>query len=180
MAVQQAEDDLSHPRELVRPCLLLLVAETPGHGYDLMARMKQFGFDWGGPGPVYRELRVLENGGLIASSWTEGDAGPARRVYSLTPEGVATLNRWADRLHDLRSVLDDYTTRFHSVAEGVRERVEPTESELEPAPAAPTPATAAATSGTGATAAERPDAGADGGAAERRRRASGRGLFRRR
>ena len=171
MSVQQVEEDLSHPRELVRPCLLLLVAESPGHGYDLMARIRQFGFDWGGPGPVYRELRVLESGGLIASSWTEGDAGPARRVYSLTPKGVDTLSRWAERLHDLRGVLDDYSSRFRSVARG--------EATAEAAPGVALPEKAADRAG---RTPEPPDdeGPTEASAADRRRRPASRGLFRRR
>ena len=168
MSVQQAEDDLSHPRELVRPCLLLLVAESPGHGYDLMARIKEFGFDWGGPGPVYRELRVLESSGLIASSWTEGDAGPARRVYSLTPKGVDTLSRWAQRLHDLRSVLDDYTTRFRTFSRAVPDEVEDGPTAADDAPEAAPEGRA------------EPSEPAVDDAAAARRRGAGRGLFRRR
>ena len=54
------EGDVAHPRALLAPCLLLLLAEAPGHGYELMERLKPLGFDWGGPGPIYRELRALE------------------------------------------------------------------------------------------------------------------------
>lgn len=105
-------DELSHPRELLRPCLLLLLAESRGHGYDLMARLKPFGFDWGGPGPIYRELRVLEAAGLVGSAWEAPGAGPARHVYELTPAGVETLALWAEQLEGLRDTLEDYRSRY--------------------------------------------------------------------
>ena len=73
------EGDVAHPRALLAPCLLLLLAEAPGHGYELMERLKPLGFDWGGPGPIYRELRALENSGLVASAWSAPRAGPVPR-----------------------------------------------------------------------------------------------------
>ena len=116
------EDELTHPRELLRPCLLLLLAEEPGHGYDLMMRLKPFGFNWGGPGPIYRELRILEDSGAVRSSWEAPGAGPARHVYELTPVGAVTLTRWAGDLHNLSRLLDDYHGRFHALREPCPER----------------------------------------------------------
>lgn len=57
------ETEMGRPRELLAPSLLLLLAEAPGHGYELMDRLRPLGFDWGGPGPIYRELRTLEDAG---------------------------------------------------------------------------------------------------------------------
>ena len=87
------ESDVAHPRALLAPCLLLLLAEAPGHGYELMERLKPLGFDWGGPGPIYRELRSLENAGLVASAWSAPRAGPVPRVYELTDEGRTRATR---------------------------------------------------------------------------------------
>ena len=87
------EGDVAHPRALLAPCLLLLLAEAPGHGYELMERLKPLGFDWGGPGPIYRELRALENNGLVASAWSAPRAGPVPRVYELTNEARNALHR---------------------------------------------------------------------------------------
>lgn len=114
--VEQFEDEVSHPRELLRPCLLLLLAEGPGHGYDLMARLKPFGFDWGGPGPIYRELRALEEAGQVRSSWEAPGAGPARHVYELSPAGTARLDRCAAGLHRLIAILEEYHSRYQALA----------------------------------------------------------------
>lgn len=43
-------------------------------------------------GTVYRALRRLNDEGLVSSSWEEVAAGPARRRYSVTPAGVASLD----------------------------------------------------------------------------------------
>lgn len=46
MVGHDVEGEIAHPRALISPCLLLLLAEAPGHGYELMERLKPLGFDW--------------------------------------------------------------------------------------------------------------------------------------
>jgi poly-beta-hydroxybutyrate-responsive repressor len=81
------------PRNFLRACLLLLLREHAGHGYDLLARLRDFGLDKD-PGGVYRTLRALEREGLLYSAWEASSAGPARRGYELTWEGEELL-AWA-------------------------------------------------------------------------------------
>ncbi len=82
--------EVARPRGLLGPCILLLLAEAPGHGYQLIGPLKAFGFDWGGPGPIYQELRRLYSAGLVRSVW-EQLGGPARRVYEPTETGMTSL-----------------------------------------------------------------------------------------
>lgn len=109
------ESDVAHPRALLAPSLLLLLAESPGHGYELMERLKPLGFDWGGPGPIYRELRALENAGLVASAWSAPRAGPVPRVYELTDEGRKSLDRCASNMVELSSLLSQYLGRHRAL-----------------------------------------------------------------
>jgi PadR family transcriptional regulator PadR len=39
-------------------------------------------------------LRDLEENGLVSSEWQTEGAGPAKRVYQLTPEGSEVLDVW--------------------------------------------------------------------------------------
>lgn len=57
---------------------------------------------------IYRFLKVMEERGLVASSWDLEQRGPARRRYEITPDGkrclalwVETLQRYRDRVNDL-------------------------------------------------------------------------------
>jgi len=93
----------------------LLLAEAPGHGYELMERLKPLGFDWNGPGPIYRELRSLENGGLVASAWSAPRAGPVPRVYELTEEGRKALDRCAGNVVDLAGMLNQFLGRHRAL-----------------------------------------------------------------
>ena len=110
------EIEMGRPRELLGPTLLLLLAESPGHGYELMERLRPLGFDWGGPGPIYRELRLLEGAGLITSDWFVGQRGPGRRVYEITPSGRESLDRSVAGILGLQRLIAEYQARLRAVA----------------------------------------------------------------
>lgn len=89
---------LTPPRDMVTAYLLLLLRNWSMHGYQLMQQLMQFGYEATDPGSIYRQLRQLERQGFIRSSWETSAAGPARRTYTLTPEGDAFLNAWAQAI----------------------------------------------------------------------------------
>jgi poly-beta-hydroxybutyrate-responsive repressor len=97
--------DGGQPKNFARPCLLLLLAEAPAHGYELIERLRPFGFDLGDPAGVYKTLRQLEAEGHVASEWELSTRGPARRVYSLTADGEEMLQAWALTLAKNRDIL---------------------------------------------------------------------------
>lgn len=109
------EIEMGRPREFLTPCLLLLLAESPGHGYELMERLRPLGFDWNGPGPIYRELRSLEDAGLVISDWFIGQAGPGRRVYEITPSGREFLDRSIAGVTGLGGLIAEYLARFRAL-----------------------------------------------------------------
>ena len=98
-------------RPFLPGCLLLLLGEAPGHGYELTERLKQWGFDLTGPGPVYRELRILEESGLVRSMWSAPQSGPVPRVYELTDEGRVALEAAAKDLDDIARLVADFQAR---------------------------------------------------------------------
>ena len=110
------ETEIGRPRELLAPSLLLLLSESPGHGYDLMERLRPLGFDWGGPGPIYRELRALEDAGFVASDWFVGQSGPGRRVYEITRSGRESLDRSVAGVLGLQRLLAEYQVRLGAIA----------------------------------------------------------------
>lgn len=114
----QAHYEGGHPKNFLRACLLLLLKEQPGHGYDLVERLKDFGFDKD-PGGVYRALRALERDGLLHSAWEASSAGPARRGYELTWEGEQVLAAWSAALAGSRAMLDRYLTRYQGTHAGM-------------------------------------------------------------
>jgi poly-beta-hydroxybutyrate-responsive repressor len=103
------------PRNYLRASLLLLIAESPAHGYDLLEQIKELGLSSVDPGGLYRALRVMEQDGLVASWWEHSSAGPARRSYRLTADGVEWLHAWAGALREGRRYLTAYLARYDSI-----------------------------------------------------------------
>ena len=100
------------PKNFLRPCLLLLLREAPAHGYELLDRLRAFGFEGSDPGGLYRALRKLESEGLVASAWQRSGAGPDRRIYELTRAGRKELHRRAKALAETRQTLASFLGRY--------------------------------------------------------------------
>ena len=90
------------------PVALVILQNEPSHGYRLMERFEEFGFEPINPGTFYRTLRHLENEGLCKSEWETSSSGPARRVYSVTNDGEAYLTFWAEECKKYQLVLDSF------------------------------------------------------------------------
>jgi len=87
-------------RALIESALLIALIEESGHGYALIERVQQLVRDqvYVDPGSVYRILRLLEENGMVSSTWESGVAGPQRRTYTVQPSGRELLRSWAQVL----------------------------------------------------------------------------------
>jgi poly-beta-hydroxybutyrate-responsive repressor len=107
------------PKNFLRPCLLLLLHESPAHGYELRERLRPLGFSRDDPGRLYRSLRTLEEGGLVRSRWHSSPGGPDRREYELTAAGEARLREAAAELKAMHTILDTFLGRCDAEPAGV-------------------------------------------------------------
>ena len=97
----------------VEPSLLLLLRERPLHGYELLDRLSELGFEGRVDiGNLYRLLRSLEEEGLVSSEWSAELPGPAKRTYELTPEGRRLLDRWAEALRRAQENIGTFLERY--------------------------------------------------------------------
>lgn len=103
-------------RGLIQPWILLLLAQSPSHGYELLEKLGSLGVRVD-PGALYRALRAWEEEGLVQSSW-ETASGPARRVYTLTDSGWEYLRAWAVHLRRLRDELDRFLGTYERLKGG--------------------------------------------------------------
>ena len=87
-------------RSVLEVAILASLAESTSHGYNLVAQIEALTSDLvcNDPGSMYRLLRAMEEDGLVSSSWQAADAGPSRRVYSITERGVEALELMARSL----------------------------------------------------------------------------------
>lgn len=113
------------PRNYLRPCLLLLLAEGPSHGYDLLEQVGRLGMEGADAGGLYRTLRAMEQEQLVCSWWEHSDSGPARRTYTLTDEGLDWLHAWAGSLREVRRLLGQFLTRYEHLLEEAVPTVRP-------------------------------------------------------
>ncbi len=84
------------------PALLLILSEEPSHGYELTEKYTEFGFTGAGsdPGAVYRTLKLLSSDGFIKSKWKTDEPGPAKKIYSITADGLKLLSSWAGEIKE--------------------------------------------------------------------------------
>jgi PadR family transcriptional regulator, regulatory protein PadR len=111
-------------RNFLRPCLLLLLRESPSYGYQLLDRMAPFRAkrEHGG---LYRALRSLEQEGLVQSDWEIHGGGPDRRRYQVTPKGELWLDVWAVAIRETQRVLAVYLKRYRRLRAAPDRRARP-------------------------------------------------------
>jgi poly-beta-hydroxybutyrate-responsive repressor len=101
------------PKNFLRAWLLLLLTESPAHGYDLVERLDALGVGRDA-GSLYRALRGLEHEGLVRSAWEASLIGPDRRRYVVTETGQDRLRAWIGVLEGVKASLDAFLDRCRS------------------------------------------------------------------
>lgn len=112
---ESAGRDSGLPRGYLRACVLLLVAEEPVHGYELLGQLRKLGLSKPDAGAVYRVLRGLDAEGLVRSWWSSSAAGPARRLYQTTAAGRRCLGCLAAGLEQNHDHLSSFLDRQRSL-----------------------------------------------------------------
>ena len=121
LAAQQKVE--ARPRKWTTPLILVLLKEESSYGYQIMESLEEeFDFEQINPGTVYRTLRQMENEGLCNSEWEtshSSNGGPrlegrARRMYSITDEGEAYLDAWAEACKQYQQVMDEFSRVYRS------------------------------------------------------------------
>jgi PadR family transcriptional regulator PadR len=121
--LREREAAVPLPRNYLRPCLLLLLAEGTSHGYELLEQVRALGLVNADAAGVYRCLRAMDEEGLVRSHWEPSTAGPARRTYSLTRAGRNRLRELTAELAETASALGCFLDRSaRATFEGVRVR----------------------------------------------------------
>ena len=90
------------------PVVLLMLRQWSSYGYEIMEKMAAFGLTAMNAGTFYRTLRQMEKDGMVSSNWDTSEAGPARRVYSITEAGEAYLKFWAESLDQYQKMMDNF------------------------------------------------------------------------
>lgn len=106
-------------RLLLRPSILVLLLEKESYGYEIAEELTVQGvispsFD---SSIIYRDLRDLEEKGLIDSHWDEESKGPRRRVYTLNQQGRDCLIPWMENLTAAANQIVKLVDRYQDLVE---------------------------------------------------------------
>ena len=101
--------------------VLAVVARGETYGYRIGADLQRAGFGAVKGGTLYPLLGRLEETGAVSATWREGDAGPGRKWYALTPAGRQRLagegERWRSFARLACAVLDEAPAGAHDAGE---------------------------------------------------------------
>jgi PadR family transcriptional regulator, regulatory protein PadR len=115
--VHQKKKIEARPRNWFAPVALVILREEPSHGYKLVERLDEFGFEQTNLGTMYRRLRHMEEEeGLCKSEWETPEGGPARRIYSVTDAGEEYLAAWAEGCKRYQDVMGGFFRAYTSVS----------------------------------------------------------------
>lgn len=94
--------------KLIQPVILTILMEEDLYGYKIVQRIAEMPM-FNGQKPdgtgVYRLLKSMEKRGLVVSSWSVSDTGPAKRFFKITESGEECLARWIDTLEEYRQTI---------------------------------------------------------------------------
>lgn len=98
--------------------ILLFLAQEDAHGGALLIRLLEVmsGRQVVDSGAVYRVLRDLEQRGCVTSYWNTEEAGPAKRQYHITPEGVVELEQWYSDICWRKQNLEYFIAQYESLS----------------------------------------------------------------
>jgi len=106
--------------KLLHSLLLLLLAEEPDYGYDLAAKLKDFGLPvkkgCSQLGRIYRILASLEQGGYITCAW-DTSVSPPRKIYRITNLGLRHLREAGARMQQRADLLQRFCRRVADLPE---------------------------------------------------------------
>ena len=96
--------------KLLQPAVMTVLVDGPIHGYLVLQRLEILSMFRRQPpdaSGMYRILKEMEKKGFVVASWETSEAGPAKKLYSLTEQGYACLGQWIGTLEEYRYDLDD-------------------------------------------------------------------------
>jgi len=99
---------------LLQPFILMALKGKQSYGYELIEKINGFGFHSSPPdvGAIYKQLRSMETEGWVKSKWDTKGAGPAKRMYRITPQGEEILHGWAITLEKRKASLEQFLSLY--------------------------------------------------------------------
>jgi PadR family transcriptional regulator PadR len=101
-------------------CILSIIARQEIYASDIIAELKKSKL-LVVEGTLYPLLTRLKNNQLLSYVWKESNAGPPRKYYQITPEGLQVL-------HQLDTTWKELVFAVDTALQGRRESINPQNS----------------------------------------------------
>jgi DNA-binding PadR family transcriptional regulator len=93
-------------RGLAHTLILKTLKEKNASGSEIHEKItKEYEVEMPKP-MIYMILRRMERMGLVTSKWETGETGPAKRIYTITEEGLDILEREMERIRRLKELAE--------------------------------------------------------------------------
>lgn len=92
-------------RAALGTAVLASLENGPLHGYGIAQAVNELGFGRPKGGSLYPLLTGLETDGAVIAQWEQGQNGPGKRNYALTPPGYTRLQEERRAWHALAESL---------------------------------------------------------------------------
>ncbi len=87
-------------------CILKIIEAEETYGYEIVSRLRRFGFEDAKEGTIYPILLRLEKKDLISSSYKASPLGPKRKYYRLTTGGGEVLLNFVENWNQVKDTVD--------------------------------------------------------------------------
>lgn len=110
-----ADAELEIPSSYLRACILVLLAEEAGYGYELSDDLPYLAAAGHDKSQRYRLLQQMEREGLVVSHWADSEVGPPRRVYCVTSQGLEWLDLLVPSIETMRRGMTRFLRRYRTL-----------------------------------------------------------------
>ena len=91
-------------------CVLAVVEDEDGYGYDVVRRLRAAGLEGVGDASVYGTLRRLYSAGALTSYVVPSEEGPHRKYYGINAQGRTMLSQQRKVWTEFSTTMDDLLT----------------------------------------------------------------------
>ena len=87
-------------------CILKIIEEEETYGYEIVSRLRSFGFEDAKEGTIYPILLRLEKKEFIESIYKASPLGPKRKYYKLSQGGKKFLLEFEKNWNQVKTTVD--------------------------------------------------------------------------
>lgn len=93
-------------RGTLEGCILKIISLEETYGYEIAAKLQEYGFSNAKEGTIYPLLVRLEKKGMICAVFRPSPLGPNRKYYTITPDGWGLLQDFQEYWEEVSRAVE--------------------------------------------------------------------------